>query len=150
MRHRHHDMIVAKAANMDLVRLVKLSDNKGNEWFIQADVVQRSTQFSESSEYFLCLPQHKEACLHWLSGGEIQVKYGCDWVECSQYTGWSVGHLFMIDDYEVRIKPKKEKRFIAWNSREDQPERYSYCTLSLAQQAYKNQDVQIIEIEVEV
>lgn len=137
-------MIVAKAANIDLVVLAKHNEN----WI-------EVNGFPEwcMENYFLCLPQHKEACLHWLNGGEVQQKPidNNHWVTCADVNKvtWMSWTSFMQDKLEFRIKPKKEKRFIAWNSREDAPEKYSYCTLSLAQQAYKDQDVQIIEIEVE-
>ncbi|QZI89546.1 hypothetical protein SIPHO076v1_p0013 [Vibrio phage PS34B.1] len=54
------------------------------------------------------------------------------------------------EDSSNVAKPKKEKRFIAWNPRKDGPEEFSYLTLALAQKVYEGQDIQIIEIEVEV
>lgn len=111
MKHRHYDMIVTKAANMELTTLVKF----GKEWMISAPhTVGEIISFDSRYEYFLCLPQHKEACLHWLKGGESQyLSNGMgEWVNFGASTGWSDTHLFMTTECELRIKPKKEKRWI--------------------------------------
>lgn len=115
MKHKHYDMIVAKAANMDLVVFCK---NAVDEWIYQ-EYAETDVKFSETGfGYFLCLPQHKEACLHWLNGGGVQQKpvddEGCGWVTCADVNKvtWMSWTSFMKDELEFRIKPKKEKRWI--------------------------------------
>lgn len=112
MKHPHYDMIVAKAANMDLVRFA----NFHVEWVIQSDCVQESTQFNKDIEYFLCLPQHKDACLHWLNGGDVQIERATndrlivDSYENSALKKWTYTQGFMQESNLFRIKPRKEKR----------------------------------------
>ncbi|CAM0039504.1 hypothetical protein VPHK435_0005 [Vibrio phage K435] len=112
MKHVHYDKIVAKAANMELVVFCK-GVNDGCEWH----EVKRFPNWQTNASYFLCPLQNKEACLHWLSGGAIEVKEGGHWETCGPYAGsdqyWSVRGFLMNDEYEYRIKPKKEKRWIA-------------------------------------
>ena len=117
MKHKHYDMIVAKAANMDLVVFVKTCDN--GAWYEKGD--NSACQWWEDSDYFLCLPQHKESCLHWLNGGKSQVEYTkasypywCD-IDSDEHK-WSDGHIFMDELLNIRIKPKKEKRWIAYHN----------------------------------
>jgi hypothetical protein len=115
MKHRHHDMICAKAANMDLVVFYKNPIN--GEWKEIKSNENSLPEFSEDFEYFACIPQHKEACLHWLNGGMVQIGrgigcfvdaqpalvYSHKWIDTKWYT---------LDNYESRIKPRKEKRWI--------------------------------------
>ena len=115
-KHKNAEIICAKAANMELIRFIKLDDNKGCEWVIQTGNAQHSTQFNEQSEYFLCLPQHKEVCLHWLNGGEIEGYCAQDeeWITVViDETEWSLTSTFMQDYYKFRINQRKEKRWIA-------------------------------------
>ncbi|CAM0006763.1 hypothetical protein VPHK367G1_0003 [Vibrio phage K367 g1] len=146
MKHKHYDMIVAKAANMELV--VFLESNQGwSEKENQSDI-----QFHEQFDYFLCLPQHKEACLHWLNGGDLQINrkgHGfLDWGRPNR--GWVKEVSFMFDINEFRIKPKKEKRWIVWDTAQSIPERESYKSLEDAMLNFDYPDAQFIEIEVEV
>lgn len=153
MKHKHYDMIVAKAENMSLVRFTKLDDGK---WVVQADVVQNSTQFCERSEYFLCLPQHNESgqCLHWLNGGAIEVKVHGYWKACGPHAGssqrWSADGFLMNDNYEYRIKPKKEKRWIVAGYNSLHTMMYFSSYESAAKYKTNGVDAQIIEIEIEV
>ena len=112
MKHKHYDMIVALAENMKLAVFCKGRFDK--EW---VDIVSEEMPcFIPDNHYFLCLPQHKDACLHWLNGGGVQYKTNNDWVDASNYIGgWSAENLLMDEDVEFRIKPKKEKRWIAVN-----------------------------------
>ena len=111
MKHKHYEMIVAKAANMDLVGFVTID---GLSWSER----RRSAlmEFGEDFDYFLCLPQHKEACLHWLNGGEVQTRNeysDLGWDTLLNFEGtWSEVSHFMCTDILLRIKPKKEKRWI--------------------------------------
>jgi len=119
MKHEHYDLICAKAANMNLVVFKKLPF----EWI---ELEYNEMNFIESSKYFLCLPQHKEACLHWLNGGEIE-KYcqpsggvGFNWYNKKfPNKRWGIYHAFMDNNSNIRIKPRKEKRWIIYNLDKD-------------------------------
>ena len=65
MKHKHYDMIVALAENMNLATFCK--GKLGKEWIDLGG--EGLPCFIPDNHYFLCLPQHKEACLHWLNGG---------------------------------------------------------------------------------
>lgn len=119
--HPHYDMIVAKAANMDLVIFRK--DYQNTPW---CRLVDSELPLDESKEYFLCLPHHKDACLHWLNGGEVEamhfenqmpnsgVKFDSGFAcieDCVESYPWKFNHIFM-QNHEIRIKPRKEKRWI--------------------------------------
>ena len=56
--HKHIEMIAAKSANMDLVVCCKHL----NEGWGRGNLDDLITCYND---FFLCLPQHKEACLHW-------------------------------------------------------------------------------------
>lgn len=107
--HKHAEMIKAKADNMELVVFCKDSYDDANKW-------QETSQmpFQEEFDYFLCLPKHKESCLHWLNGGDVLVKskFVTSWevVFHGQVWGDTIG--WMREDAKYRIKPRKEKRHI--------------------------------------
>ena len=109
MKHKHYDMIVALAENMKLAVFCKGSFDK--EW---VDIVSEEMPcFIPDNHYFLCLPQHKEACLHWLNGGEVEFEYDSKWHSCSYWSmEWHETSGFICEDNKLRIKPKKEKRWI--------------------------------------
>lgn len=147
MKHKHYEMIVAKASNMGLVCFVKRPDV---EW-VECD--DRILPCIDEHEYFLCLPQHKDACLHWLNGGKSQVEYTkasypywCD-ID-SDEVNWTAGHIFMDELLNIRIKPKKEKRWIIWNENQDS----YHCTFLVdpSDKYEANFKFSIHEIEVEV
>lgn len=79
--------------------------------------------FHPENEYFACLPKHNEngQCLHWLNEGEIQVMDDNSWDDCGPHQGrdqsWSVDGFLMIDHLKYRIKPRKEKRWVAIDER---------------------------------
>ena len=111
MKHKHYDMIVAKAANVELT----LIDNVGEVWGIHDDD-EWMPLFKPEWGYFLCLPKYKDTCLHWLNGGGVQVKdiHG-SWVNLDAYEesdDWCDNSLFMDENAEIRIKPKNKKRWI--------------------------------------
>ena len=151
-KHKHYEMIVAKAADTELVVFFKCDTG----WYF--DDTSETIKFHSDTDYFLCLPQHKEYCLHWLNGGETEFEYDDgEWVSCSD---WSKKWLqsicgFMQDDNVIRIKPKKVKRWIGvygadttriFSSKEN-------CKNYVENDAfYKNcapENWQFIEIEVE-
>lgn len=114
MRHPYYDMIVAKAANMDLV-VFRKHDN--GEWMPLHG--QDEVKIKRSGEYFLCHPKHKDECLHWLNGGEVETDIAkVDWLSIDNYEEsslkqWTPTQGFMEESLEFRIKPRKEKLYIA-------------------------------------
>ncbi len=171
MKHKHYDMIVAKAENMDLVVFFNPSlGSSADKW--EEATTTLFPAFHPETEYFLCLPQHKEACLHWLNGGGVQldhfdqpmpnsgVKGNCqlvDFDEDANSLPWKFNHPFMDQAQEIHIKPKKEKRWIAFNSKALMTTRDTYTTgvecedvLNEVGEIYENHPWQFIEIEVEV
>lgn len=154
MKHKHYEMIVAKAANMELVLFVNTEEQK---WRV-SNCGSHFPSFYRDPEYqwFLCLPQHKEACLHWLNGGEIQDYYNGEWTKIKCHDGnpdWNEpDQLFMNEEFQLRIKPKKEKRWIAvyqgmaagpFSSKGDAKNELSFIGMSF-------DDLNFIEIEIEV
>lgn len=151
-KHRHYDMIVAKAANMELVVFLKC----GDEWFFND--TSESFNFLSHAEYFLCLPQYKEACLHWLDGGDIQYKHISDdereiFHDYTYEKVWDRELVFMDSNFEIRIKPKKVKRWVGYNSDDKQTTNVTYsssaeCELALGDKGllYQNHPWQFIEI----
>lgn len=107
MKHKHYDMIVAKAANMELVVLFKSERSEWREY-------EASGLMVFEGDYFLCLPQHKEAVLHALNNGKAIVRVNGDpqgWTS-GVAVNWSEKHWSMDSNIESRIKPKKEKRWV--------------------------------------
>ena len=76
-KHKHYEMIVAKAADTELVVFFKCDTG----WYF--DDTSETIKFHSDTDYFLCLPQHKEYCLHWLNGGEVQDLYDDEWTYCA-------------------------------------------------------------------
>lgn len=149
-RHKHADMIIAKAENMDLVVFGKLAENADSAW---TEITFREMIENHFFDYFLCLPQHKEACLHWLNGGKVIFtnSHGKERESYNHSITWSHVHSFMNDSELSRIKPRKEKRYLMANSMSgactnhfSTPERALDCI------AGTDKRWQLIEIEVEV
>jgi hypothetical protein len=157
VKHKHDEMIVAKAANTGLVQFIKMD----GEWE-NAGLSDKFISFSEEYDYFLCLPQHKEACLHWLNGGDVRaihfenqmpdsgVMFDSDFVDVEDGVDtypWKGNHIFM-QEHEIEIKPKKEKRWIIWDENQDS---YHCAFLADPSDRYEaNFKFSIHEIEVEV
>lgn len=114
MKHEHYEMIVAKAANFELIQFVKIGDN----WEIVGSHDNKVVSFASHYEYFLCLPKHKEACLYWLNGGKAEALHEdlepMEFAE-SKTVEWGVKSVFMKDSIEIRIKPKKECVWVAYH-----------------------------------
>lgn len=155
MKHKHHDMICAKAANMDLAQFVKF----GDEWIIQGDHENFRIAFEESYQYFLCLPQHKEACLHWLNGGMVQVinDIHTDWEDCGTYAEhpeWYAENWMMSSKNKYRIKPRKEKRWIGVNKDQCTPRNFETRDDAIfwvnANGQSSSDYWQFVEIEIEI
>lgn len=114
-KHKHAEMIKAKADNMELVVFCE-----GNGKWVECVCDFGQISWWEDKSYFLCLPQHNEngQCLHWLNGVTIEVKSKITngrWSECVNHKipTWRNGIGWMRSDAEYRIKHKKEKRWIA-------------------------------------
>lgn len=149
-KHKHSKMIKAKADNMDLVVFTKNCQNDGKWWALVND--ESVIPSFDGDHYFACLPQHKEVCLHWLNGGDVEYKSrftGDYWSKCYSISGWSPLIGLMREDVKYRIKPQKEKRWICINDNleiEDGTLYGSYCDADENSLGYK----QIVEIEVEI
>jgi hypothetical protein len=146
MKHKHYEMIVAKAANTSLIVFCKQAT--GSKWQEMSQL--SHPNFGGTHDYFLCLPQHKEACLYWLNGGAIESLHKdyepMKLAECGSIE-WGVKSTFMKDSIEIRIKPRKEKRWII--IRNGHPVRACFDSNDEAVENSIKED-QIIEIEVEV
>lgn len=151
--HKHAAMIKAKADNVGLVQFIKLV----NDWEVVNSHGEEVVIFNDHFQYFLCLPQNKEACLHWLNGGDTQYRHGVsqEWDSYGPIKTWTAGSIFMQENLDIRIKPRKEKRWIALNSFGDVMPVHCKDLESAKQLAkYKdvgiNGEIQYIEIEIEV
>ena len=154
--HKHAEMIKAKADNMELVVFVKNS-NTGEWWEVFGDL-----PFNQQQDFFLCLPQHKEACLHWLNGGDIQFRpfsSNFEWKNLGKSSGWSWNKLnnTMDASLEFRIKPRKEKRSIGVNVKTGQTtsayaidEEGNYAVDEVRLNYGISDNWKFIEIEVEI
>ena len=112
MKHKHYDKIVAKAANTDLVVFYQ-PPNRKDLWIESGE---RELPTLENYNYFLCLPQHKEACWAWLNGSDVGytlhgTRMGIR-MSNEPLPVWDVASPFMWDNVEFRVLPKKEKRWI--------------------------------------
>ena len=146
MRHKNAEMIIAATEDTELVVLIKVIDcesESGSYWAASS----LSTLITACNEFFLCLPQHKDACLHWLGGGKSQSLSRGRWFDINEWEHqWSETSGFMREDFTTRIKPKKEKRWIVYRNGTVYGEFLSKGDI--------NDDFirtgQVIEIEVEV
>lgn len=148
-KHRHAEMIKAKADNMELVVFIKCQ----HEWKVQ-DCNDDQLNFSCGHDYFMCLPQHKEACLHWLNGGEADENNSGKWDNIEPHQ-WSEQSMFMHDaGYDIRIKPRKEKRWISVHGGNEQL--LGGRPVTVCSHAYHNKSDaeahggQVVELEIEV
>lgn len=117
MKHKHYEMIVAKAANMDLVVFLKHANE--DKWKAMRLTGLQFPDLGGTHDYFMCLQKHSKEALSWLNGVDVQGedpnKPGSfdDYAPYKDRAHWSSTAWYMRDDRNVRIKPKKEKRWIA-------------------------------------
>ena len=149
-KHKHYEMIVAMAANTDLVLFAKFMD----EWQ-QANM--QDLLINESFEqYFVCLPIHKEVCLYWLNGGDIQGEDPNkqhsfdDYAPFTDRKTWSCTSWYMRNDRKTRIKPKKEARWIAVKKQDHTVEGVVFLSLNGAEKYCPSDAWTHHRIEVEV
>lgn len=150
--HKHAEMIKAKVDNMDLVVFEK---SKLSGWI---ELARYCFPDDEGIDYFLCLPQHKEAVINSLNVGKSEVNYLDIWslCNCNEPVEWSASWWYMDNNCKSRIKPRKEKRWIAVNNSGyatpmtfiSKQECESYVSVSY--QKCPGVTWQSIEIEVEV
>lgn len=147
MKHKHYEMIVAKAANMDLALFIKVRE----QWQAIGCHDNQIINIASHYDYFLCLPQHKDACLHWLNGGSAQVREFVTsvFVDVAWNREWSIDCGFMVENWVLRIKPKKEKRWIATIDGLLSPSAV-FDDKSKLESTLKGMSYQIHEIHVEV
>ncbi len=171
MKHKHYDMIVAKAENMDLVVFVKSEETENGgllvgsvthtEWSETGERGDQMPCFHSDLDYFLCLPQHKEACLHWLNGGDVQDFFEEEWSDCASLAHatevggdntleFSMYHMFMNEEFNFRIAPKKEKRVVVYDEAANKFEETAFKNIDEAKEEIGYSDAQFIEIEIEV
>lgn len=148
--HVHAEIIKSKADDTSLV-VFRKNEITG----VWLEVVKNDDVFHKFSTYFLCLPNHKEACLHWLNGGEAQTDRGCgefvDSYPLSDFDGkWYCDFWYMLDDYESRIKPRKETRHVVIHNGELVGELFKFDSDIRASYGAEYHELQIFKIEVEV
>lgn len=140
--HKHAEMIKAKADNMELVVFVRPNHSDG--WYKMQDDID-IPEFFSTDEYFLCHPKHEKECLHWLNGGKVEIindnGFRALLLSEDRHAGWSPYFSFMSEQKTIRIKPRKEKRWIVTNG-----ERVRFIN---SDEIYPL-SWQLIEIEVEV
>ena len=149
MKHKNAEVIKAKVDNMKLVVFYRLPNE---EWW-QQDSECEALPDEVEIDYFLCLPQHKEACLHWLNGGEVErltAHHG--FLKVGYGLAWSTCHEFMNEELEFRVKPKKEKRWMIYSERPLSIEIFSDESVcdTVFSSKLPTENKQKIEIEVEV
>ena len=150
--HKHRDMMKAYAGDSSLCVLIYNEDD--DKWI---HTNPRAFFDYPYFEFFICLPKHKEACLHWLNGGLIECnsKLTEGWEVCFDYNKyfWKPNCGMMREDANYRIKPKNVKRWVAfkWDNFYVLPRHYE--TKEGAEKAAASSmmgEFQYKEIEVEV
>lgn len=145
--HRHADIMKAYADDLGLI----LFSNGpfGKKWHV---VNRKWPSFNEGFKYFLCLPKHKEVCLHWLSGGDIQYRRGSsqEWDSYGPIKTWTAGSVFMQDHVEIRIKRSKETRYAVIHNGRLVGELFKFDYDIRASYGAEYHELQIFKIEVEV
>lgn len=116
--HKYSELFKAKLDNMDLVLLHK---HQGwDEWMVEKSATRNDHPnflVSDMFDYFLCLKEHTEACLHWLNGGhetlEVNSPFTGKFVQCYRLEKWRADGGYMRSDCEYRIRPSEEQLRIA-------------------------------------
>lgn len=137
--HKHAKMMEAKVNNMYLVLFTKVSDG----W---RKYHRKNLPCEQLSEYYLCHPKHAKECEAWLNGvnvlaNDVAISNNVD------VFGWHPNSLFMDPDFNIKIAPKKEKRWIIVHP--DELTSYSCKTKEFADAVALTLDgCQIFEVEV--
>ncbi len=152
-KHKYYEMIVAKAANMDLVLFVRAQVSPGSYQWDLTDLADLCK--NQNKKFFACLPQHKQACLHWLNGGDSQILNSPrhEWMTLESYEkdpAWHAYSDFMSSECQTRIKKKKVKRWVVIDENLNVLPKLWVDPEALETAMEKKSDHQFIEIEVEV
>lgn len=135
MKHKHSEPINRWTDDTSLVVLYKSTHYR--DW--RKSSFQISPTWERDSEYFLVCEKHVEVALHWLNGAEVQLLQSC-----GSYHTYIKGRTPNFNkEYEYRIKPKLEKRWITYNSKTR--EAYNSGPRMIPAKGF-----QMIEIEVEL
>lgn len=164
--HPHAEMMKAYADDTSLCVFVKKEYEDTGEWWL----LSRDIKFNKHQDFFVCLPKHKDAVLNLLNGGESEarnISYNC-WLDVAVASKsfsnvaiqWSSDLWYMLDKFESRIKPRKEKLWIAVKTDKHETLGGSCRKVRICSHAFVNKydaeeyldlsDSQLIEIEVEV
>ena len=146
IKHKHADLIKAKVDNMALVVFYKDCYYPEQGW-------QETSQLpmQEEFDYFLCLPQHKDACLRWLNGDDVQMQSDDEWLDIKDPS------IFMSEYTNIRTKSQKQKLWIAVKT--DKHEHLGGCRkVRICSHAFVSKveaesyldlsDAQLVEIEI--
>lgn len=101
---KHAEMQINAIANPELVTFYK--SNHDNIWV----KISGNDISWIGDNYLLCLPQHKEACLHWLNGGDVEGEDPNNLGSFDDYANfcdrnyWRLDSWYMRKDRNVRIK----------------------------------------------
>lgn len=143
--HKHADMIKAMADNMELI--VFYRDPSNGKWKKMKNNYNSIPEISGDIDYFLCLPKHADAYLHWQNGGDILVsdhtKKQVEIQNIGEVTKWGLDSVFMLDKYTIEIIPRKEKRLIAYDAK-------TGTCYTVEPGMVPGEEFQVIEVEVRV
>ncbi|HFQ4860119.1 TPA: hypothetical protein ACGU7E_003291 [Vibrio vulnificus] len=108
-KHRHLQLIEEKARNLDLVVFV----NNG----IKCEEVDFAAMVEhEDFDFFLCSKKHLDIVNYWLGNGmpmlQIRSKGNPVWVDFNPDLSLGIGFDFMKEENEIRLKPRKQKRWV--------------------------------------
>ena len=145
-KHPHAEMIKAFLDNTEICVLINHEDE--GKWLYANPGALLDYQ---NQEFFACLPQHKEAVLNVLNGGESQTyREGGTWKLAVCGSGWNSDFWYMREDKESRIKPRKEERWIAVSGDATSNLYKTRRKLELIYGENKNPNVQFVRLEIEV
>lgn len=151
MKHKHTEMIKAKADNMNLTMFIKEYDG----WVKNTEIYPvEEYPLTEDKEYFLCLPEHYKECQHWLNGGDVLSLNSYDnWFTLESYENnpsWGANSVWMSDCFTVKIKRGKEKRYVLIHNGSLVNELYSSDYDIRMSYGNEYDKLQIFEIKIEV
>ncbi|UYE90945.1 hypothetical protein [Vibrio phage vB_VaS_L1] len=140
--HNNAAILKAYADNTDLVIFMLGSSSKWSR------TNPKALMDYPDDDFFACLPKHEKPCLHWLNGGDAEVNVVSEWRGIRHYTMWDDVSSFMDSRFCIRIKPRKEKRWIIFSPShgdvnkilfQEKPDMRNY-----------GEHCQLVEIEVEI
>ncbi|MCY9864966.1 hypothetical protein OTK49_20840 [Vibrio coralliirubri] len=108
--HSNRDMIVAKADNKELVVFAwsysscGTNNLDGKKWYAIHESYFPTDE--RDGEYFACLPEYQDQCLHWLNGGVVDCRKGVgEQIKLKQpsETLWTNQNVFMVEGSEFKI-----------------------------------------------